>query len=164
LSLCSLSPLVHWLLPFYQHPNFLLSPSLNLVALGFAIESSHSSSRCSPPPMHYDGRVFSFLNLSAFEYEDSWIVMHWISYFHSHCFYFQVLLMNYRLLLQYGIKDQTKCCLHLPYTFFLWSFTYNTNALDSSVLLIFPFTFPMKNFMVTVQSQGLPTLLKLYIF
>jgi hypothetical protein len=71
---------VHQILPFYQHPNFLLSPSLSLVglpcypekvALAFADESSDSSLHFSPSPRHYDGRVFSYLDQNASATEDS---------------------------------------------------------------------------------------------
>jgi hypothetical protein len=71
---------VHQVLPFYQQPNFLLSPSFSpmgllcyakKIALVFADESSDSSWHCSPPPRYYDSRVLSYLDLSAFKYEDS---------------------------------------------------------------------------------------------
>ena len=72
----ALSPLI---LPI---SNFLLSSSLshvgllcftNKVALAFVDKSSDSSWHCSPPPRHYDGKIFSYLDLSAFEFEDLWI-------------------------------------------------------------------------------------------
>jgi hypothetical protein len=98
LSLCSLSPPEHRVLPFYQQPNFLLSPSLSPMGLpcyakkrAFAIadesyESYDSSSHCFPPLRCYDSRVLLYLDLSASEFEDSWIIIHWISYFHCYRF------------------------------------------------------------------------------
>jgi hypothetical protein len=68
--------------PILPTSDFLLSPSLShvgllcfakKVALAFADESSDSSWHCSPPPRHYGGKMFSYLNLSAFEFEDLWI-------------------------------------------------------------------------------------------
>jgi hypothetical protein len=40
--------------------------------------------------------------------------------------------MNCGLLLQYGIKDQTKCCLHLSYTIFPSSFDHISIACISN--------------------------------
>jgi hypothetical protein len=112
LSLCNLSPPRHRVLPFYLQPNFLPSPSLSRVglpcyteelALAFADESSDSSSPCSSPLRHYNSKVLSYLDLSASESEDSWIVMHWYSFFHYYWFslkfFLQILDFLYNLVL-----------------------------------------------------------------
>ena len=76
----NLSPPKHPILPFYLQPNFLQVHPLALrafpyyaekIALAFANESSKSSLHCSTLLMHYDSKVLSYLDISAYEYEDS---------------------------------------------------------------------------------------------
>jgi hypothetical protein len=111
-----------WVLPFYLQPNFLPSPSLSPLclpcyakelALAFVDESSNSSSPCSSPPRHYDSRVLSYLDLSASESEDSWIVMHWHSFFHY--YWFSLKLLSRILDFLYNLFEVISIIIHLNF-------------------------------------------------